>query len=93
VAGAQPYLGPRTRSGDMMMDGVPDVRACNRGAAAQSQQEVHPGLGWPLAGSGSRPQASGDQWAGRTHNACQAAISFVVAVGAASAVSPSSRRV
>lgn len=27
VAGAQPYLGPRTRSGDMMMDGVPDVRA------------------------------------------------------------------
>ena len=27
-AGAQPYLGPRTRSGDMMIDGVPDVGAC-----------------------------------------------------------------
>ena len=27
-AGAQPYLGPGQWSGDMMMDGVPDVRAC-----------------------------------------------------------------
>jgi hypothetical protein len=27
ACGAQPYLGPRTKSGDMMMDGVPDVRA------------------------------------------------------------------
>jgi hypothetical protein len=26
-AGAQTYLGPRTRSGDMMMDGVPGIRA------------------------------------------------------------------
>jgi len=34
-AGAQPYLGPRTMSGDMMMDGVPGVRAAE-GAAAQS---------------------------------------------------------
>src|SRR6188508_953344 len=30
------YLGPRTRSGDMMMDGVPDMRAAKGGAAAQS---------------------------------------------------------
>jgi hypothetical protein len=60
VAGAQPYLGPRTRSGDMMMDGVPGVRAWEKGAAAQSQQEVHPACGWPRAGSGSRPQASVD---------------------------------
>jgi hypothetical protein len=29
ACGAQPYLGPRTRSGDMMMDGVSDMRAAN----------------------------------------------------------------
>jgi hypothetical protein len=29
-AGAQPYLGPRTRSGDMMIDGVPGMRACEK---------------------------------------------------------------
>ena len=29
-AGAQPYLGPRTGSGDMMIDGVPGRRACER---------------------------------------------------------------
>jgi hypothetical protein len=46
-AGAQPYLGPRTRSGDMMIDGVPDVRAAEEGAAAHSFREVHPTAGWP----------------------------------------------
>jgi hypothetical protein len=44
-AGAQPYLGPRTRSGDMMMDGVPDVRAAE-------------GV-WPLILSGKSTQQWG----------------------------------
>jgi len=43
VAGAQPYLGPRTRSGDMMIDGVPDVRAsqgCGRSISAGDPPRV-----------------------------------------------------
>jgi hypothetical protein len=40
-AGAQTYLGPRTKSGDMMMDRVPGVRAV-RSAAAQSFRDAGP---------------------------------------------------
>ena len=59
-AGAQPYLGARTISGDMMMDGVPGVRVFPvRAAAAHSEQDVH-----PLAGD-NRAVAGADrehQW-------------------------------
>jgi len=68
-AGAQPYLGPRTMSGDMMMDGVPGVRAAE-GAAAQSFRVVHlRGRGWRQESCGSWPRASGDLWAGHAYNA------------------------
>ncbi len=58
-AGAQTYLGPRTRSGDMMRMGCP-ARGLVRVAAAQSFQDVHPGDGWRQFELGSESQASGD---------------------------------
>src|SRR5262245_42180171 len=69
ACGAQPYLGPRTTSGDMMIDGVPDVRAADRGAATQSFREVHPTAGWRQGTCGSRPRASAEVWTGHARNA------------------------
>jgi len=57
-AGAQPYLGPRTRV-RRHDDGWGARRAgCQRGAAAQSFREVHPTAGWRQETCGSWPRAS-----------------------------------
>jgi len=77
----------------MMMDGVPGVAGCRRGAVAQSLREVHPAQGWRQANCGSWPQASADLWAGHVRNASQAATSCGWALGMARAESPSSRSV
>ena len=56
-------------SGDMMIDGVPDVRGCQRGAAAHSFRGVHPAQGWrqDCAGAGRRHQRSYGQGTRTTH--------------------------
>jgi hypothetical protein len=68
-AGAQPYLGPRTRV-RRHDDGWGARRAGRRrGAAAHSFREVHPAAGWRQERCGSRPRASAEVWAGHVRNA------------------------
>ena len=69
-AGAQPYLGPRTRSGDMMMDGVPDVRAAEGVRPLSLSGKSTQQRGGDRTTCGSWPQASAEVWAGHAHNAC-----------------------
>jgi hypothetical protein len=69
-AGAQPdpYLGPRTSSGDMMMDGVPGVRAgngCGRSFFPVSSQAA--GTGREIAGAGRGHQLMYGQGTRTTH--------------------------
>ena len=78
----------------MMMDGVPGVAGCRRGAVAQSLREVHPtARRWRQANCGSWPQASAELWAGHVRIASQAGTSCGWALGMARAASPSSRSV
>jgi hypothetical protein len=56
-------------SGDMMIDGVPDVRATEESAAAHSFREVHPTAGWrqDTTGAGRRHQLKYGQGTRATH--------------------------
>ena len=91
---AQPYLGARTGSGDMMMDGVPGARACRRVRPLNLSRRS---TRYRVTTGGSREPTAGIRWLmGRATGAteCQAAmLLWGLAVGTASAVSPSSRKV
>ena len=68
-AGAQPYLGPRTESGDMMMDGVPDVRAAEgvRPLNLSGKSTQQRGGDRIMAGAGRRHQRMYGQGTSATH--------------------------
>ena len=92
-AGAQPYLGPRTRSGDMMIDGVPDVRAAEevRPLSLSGKSTQQRGGDSETAGAGRWNQRICGQGTSATHG--QAATSCGRVAGTARAASPSSRSV